>query len=182
MLERLKIIFLCIAGAIIYGEIHDQITVRICLEYFTEHHPQILGGTQNPTLLAISWGVIATWWVGFFLGLPLAVCATVGKLPKITARGLIQPVVVVLLILGTLAAVAGCVGHFMAVGGYRPPEDLGVSESYRVGFVTAWFTHNASYGFGGLLGIALCVWALRRRYVAAKGQRFTPAQTAGNRP
>jgi hypothetical protein len=33
--EAFKIAITCIAAAILYGIIHDQITARICVEYFT---------------------------------------------------------------------------------------------------------------------------------------------------
>ena len=61
VLESLKIVGLCIAAAIVYGILHDQITARICVEYFSVAHPPVWGGIDDPTLLAFTWGVIATW-------------------------------------------------------------------------------------------------------------------------
>jgi len=46
-----------------YGLVHDQVTVRVSLEYFTIGHPQLIT-TSSPTLLALFWGAAATWWVG----------------------------------------------------------------------------------------------------------------------
>jgi hypothetical protein len=65
--------------------LHDQITARVCVEYFTVFHPPVFN-TQSPTLLACGWGVIATWWVGLFLGLFLAVAARIGPRPKLSVR------------------------------------------------------------------------------------------------
>ena len=59
-MEAIKIAVMCIAAAIVYGIIHDQITARICVEYFTVFHPPIFH-TQSPTLLGIGWGIVATW-------------------------------------------------------------------------------------------------------------------------
>ncbi len=167
MLERFKIISLCILAAIVYGIIHDQITVRICLEYFTVFHPPILNDTHNPTLLGFGWGIIATWWVGFFLGLPLSICATVGDMPRIGVRQFVKPLVVTLTLLGFLAAVSGLTGYLLVRQGvyilpesdaeFLPPEHIHA-------FVADMFTHLASYLFGALLGILLCVWTLRTRY------------------
>jgi hypothetical protein len=42
MTEHLKIILACVAAAIIYGILHDQITARVCVEYFTVFHPPVL--------------------------------------------------------------------------------------------------------------------------------------------
>jgi len=81
MLEYLKIVLLCVTSAVCDGIVHDQFTARICIEYFTVFHPPVFG-TQSPTLLAIGWGVIATWWVGAFLGIALAVAARAGHGPN----------------------------------------------------------------------------------------------------
>src|SRR5450432_1986345 len=60
-MEALKIAITCVIAAVLYGIVHDQITARICIEYFTVFHPPIFH-TQSPTLLGIGWGIVATWW------------------------------------------------------------------------------------------------------------------------
>jgi hypothetical protein len=168
MLERFKIIGLSILAAIVYGIIHDQITARISVEYFNPGHPPIFGGTMNPTLLGLGWGVIATWWVGFFLGVPLGICSTVGGLPRVSAMDLIKPIAVMLVVLATLAALSGVTGYVAARSGHFPFDselnDPDTPADQRVRFATAHATHLASYAFGTLLGIALCIWVLVRRY------------------
>src|SRR5260370_34486909 len=84
------IVGLCLLAAVVYGIRHDQITARICVEYFTVGHTRVFD-TESPTLLGLCWGVIATWWVGFILGIPLAWAARYGKKPKRTAASLIRP-------------------------------------------------------------------------------------------
>ena len=167
MLERFKIIGLCILAAVVYGEIHDQITARICVEYFNPGHPPIFGGTLNPTLLALGWGAIATWWVGFLLGVPLALCCTVGKWPPIKAQHLVLPLTVTLLVLGGLAFCSGLGGHLAAQRGQYPLDadlnDPNIPLDLRVRFATVHATHLGSYGFGALEGLALCLWAWWRR-------------------
>jgi hypothetical protein len=41
--------------------------------------------TTSPTLLAIGWGIIATWWVGLILGILAAPAARLGSWPKFNA-------------------------------------------------------------------------------------------------
>src|SRR5436190_782619 len=62
-MQFLGIIAMCTGAAIVYGVVHDQVTARVCVEYFTIGHPPVFG-TDDPTLLGLGWGVIATWWVG----------------------------------------------------------------------------------------------------------------------
>ena len=60
-MKWLAIVLQCVAACVVYGVIHNQFTVRICLEYFTIGHPPVFP-TKNPTLLALGWGVLASWW------------------------------------------------------------------------------------------------------------------------
>ncbi|MEX0794660.1 MAG: hypothetical protein WD045_16100 [Pirellulaceae bacterium] len=76
-MQFLLIIALSIASAVIYGILHDQITARVCVEYFTIGHPPVFN-TEAPTLLGLGWGIIATWWVGLILGVGLAMVARIG--------------------------------------------------------------------------------------------------------
>lgn len=77
-MDALKIIGLSIVAAILDGVVHDQVTARVCVEYFTIGHPPVFA-TESPNLLGIGWGIIATWWVGALLGVPLAFAATRGR-------------------------------------------------------------------------------------------------------
>ncbi|MCC6673174.1 MAG: hypothetical protein IT458_19060 [Planctomycetes bacterium] len=58
-MESVKIVLFAVAAAVIYGIAHDQVTVRVCIEYFTIGHPP-LPVPATPTVLALIWGVAAT--------------------------------------------------------------------------------------------------------------------------
>jgi len=89
--QSLGIVLMCVAAAVVYGIAHDQVTARVCVEYFTIGHPPIFG-TDDPTLLAFGWGTLATWWVGLGLGVALAFVARAGSRPKRSAASLVRPV------------------------------------------------------------------------------------------
>jgi hypothetical protein len=38
-MEFAKIVLVCIFASIVYGIAHDQVTARICVQYFTVFHP-----------------------------------------------------------------------------------------------------------------------------------------------
>jgi hypothetical protein len=159
------IVLLCIVAAVVYGVVHDQITARICVEYFTIGHPPVFE-TADPTLLGLGWGVIATWWVGLILGLPLALCARVGSWPKLSASDLLRPLAIMLAVVGALAATSGAVGHSQAVHGrvwLTEPLASAVPADRHVAFLTDLWAHLASYLGGFLGGLVLCVYALVRR-------------------
>jgi hypothetical protein len=174
------IILLSVAAAVTYGILHDQVTARICVEYFTIGHPPVFG-TDDPTLLGLGWGVIATWWVGLLLGIPLALAARVGKRPKRTARQLIRPLAVMLACVAALATVAGCAGYLAARRGWIALVDPLASQvpaDRHVPFLADLCTHLASYAGAFLGGILLCIVTYRRRKHLPAPALDSPADSA----
>lgn len=161
-----QIILLSIGGAVLYGILHDQVTARICVEYFTIGHHDYWG-LQDPTLLAFEWGVVATWWVGLSLGLVLAICARGGRRrPPLTARHLLRPTLVLLTCTGIIALAAGVIGSVLARSGgvfLVKPLALLVPPTKQVAFLTDLWAHDASYLVGFLGGIVVCIWSWHQR-------------------
>lgn len=163
----IKIVLFCVVSAIVYGIVHDQITARICIEYFTIGHPKVIE-SNDPTLLALAWGVLATWWGGVFLGFCIACAARLGSWPKRSMGSLVKPVFILLCVMAAGAIIAGIVGYIGAINGeFQMPEGWGASvpQEKHVGFITDLFAHNASYFFAFTGGIVLTIYILlwRRR-------------------
>jgi hypothetical protein len=162
----LSIVLLCMAAAIFYGLIHDQITIRVSLEYFTVLHPQILPVDYPPTALALAWGVIATWWVGLILGLILAACSCWGKRPKLSARDLAGPVMTLLIVMALGAALSGIIGCELAARHIIEPSVLvleRVPHDKIDNLIAAGASHLASYVLGFAGGIVVSIRAWMRR-------------------
>lgn len=167
-MESLKIILLSIAAAVTYGIVHDQITARICVEYFTIGHPPIFG-TEGPMLLGVGWGILATWWVGLFLGVLLAVAARAGKIPKRNAASLVMPIAALMLVSACGAVLAGLLGWMLASRGVVhliEPLASRVPSDKHVAFLADGFAHSASYGFAFLGGLVLLAIVWRSRLSA----------------
>ena len=160
------IVLLCVGAAIGFGIVHDQITARVCVEYFTIGHPPTFP-TDDPTLLGLGWGIIATWWVGLLLSLALIPAARFGSRPKRSARSLVRPVLTLMVVAGIAAAIAGVVGSILAKGGaVQLTGELAekVPTTKHSAYIACMFAHTASYfvGFvGGGITIAV-VWAKRK--------------------
>ena len=85
-LRQATIIILSEIGfAIVYGILHDLVTAHVCVEYFTEFHPRILE-SKSPVVMALLWGLIATWWVGAIGGGLLSLAATLGSWPMLSTK------------------------------------------------------------------------------------------------
>jgi|SRR5579859_6971364 len=166
-MEALKIIALCILAAITYGIVHDQITARICIEYFTIGHPPVFH-TTSPTLLGLGWGVIATWWVGLFLGVPLALAARCGTRTRLTAAQLTPSIAKLLVVMACAAFLAGLMGFILASRGTIQLPDFmagSIPSNHRVGFMADWWAHSASYLSGFVGGMVVIVWSWRKRRI-----------------
>ena len=179
---RLRIVLLCVLASVVYGIAHDQITARLCVEYFTIGHAPIFH-TDSPTLLAIGWGILATFWVGALLGIPLALAATHGPRPRRTARSLVKPIAILLLCMAVVALVAGIAGHYIASSRtFVLPEPLAsrLPADKHVAFITAGAAHGASYfvGFAGGLVLIWRVWKSRGPHVPEPAAPPLPPPTA----
>ncbi len=161
----LRIVALALVAAVAYGIAHDQVTARVCVEYFTVGHVRLIE-SESPTILGLFWGVVATWWVGLPLGLLLATAARLGKRPTLTATDLTQPLRWLLVIMYGCALVSGIVGFCLA------QQDLirlsgalaeRVPETQHARFLADAWAHSASYGTGLVGGVVLALKTFRRR-------------------
>jgi hypothetical protein len=165
-MESLKIVFYSIAAGVLYGIIHDQITVRICAGYFTLFHPRLLPEDFPPTLVALAWGVVATWWAGAILGLLLALAARAGSRAELAAASLLPSIGKLLLVMAGSATLFGIIGFVLASNGVIFPPLWVQSQlppSRFPNFMADWWAHTASYASAFLGGMVLCVIAYRRR-------------------
>ena len=167
----LRIVLACVLLACLYGIVHDQVTARVSIEYFTLAHPN-LGLPATPTVLGLAWGIIATWWVGLALGLALALAARAGSWPKLELRELRAVLLFYIVALSVLAMAALMAGWAAGVSDrFRPPESIAAQMPYErwKHFLAAAWAHAASYFFGGIGGLALCAHAVLLRWRRARG-------------
>ena len=149
----------------LYGILHDQVTARICVEYFTIGHVDLFP-PHDPTWLALGWGILATWWAGLLLGLPMGLIAAVGTSPPLTTREVLRPVLAFMLARSALALTAGVVGYILAsadVLSLQEPFASAVPSSRHSAFLADQWAHTASYFTGTLGAVCAWIWAWRRR-------------------
>jgi hypothetical protein len=159
------IILLCTVAAVVYGVVHDQVTARLSIEYFTIGHPHIFH-TTSPTLLAICWGITATFGIGALFGVILALVSQSEGLPPVPIPRLIRSILGLLMVMAISASLAGVVGFELSRRSLvRIPDGFAevVSPSQHHHFMAVWFVHGASYAVGvvGALVIILRIWWAR---------------------
>ncbi len=166
-LPRYRFALLGLVAMVGYAILQDQISARLCPEYFTVLHPPITGLT-DPTLLGICWGFLGGWWGGIVLGYIAGLLATLGPRPPLAPRELVRPLAVLVVVIATVTALTG-------VSVWRHAEMMGVSlepgmasvvppERHRGLLVVACY-HLVAYASATISGVVLCawVWSERRR-------------------
>lgn len=160
----LKIIGATILAFVIYGIVHDQVTARVCIEYFTIGHPHpAFLPDDHPTLIGLYWGVIATWWAGLPIGVFLAMASRLGKWPPLCVRDLLRPGLVVMIATGICALIAGIIGFFAAEAGWvwmigRAAQVIDLSKESA--YLANLWAHTSSYAFGVIFSLGLCAWII----------------------
>jgi len=164
-MEVVKIVLAAIVAAAVYGVAHDMVTAHVCVEYFTVGHPRVIA-SETPALLALVWGVLATWWMGLLLGIPLAVVSRAGRRPRLRAADLVRPISALLGVMAAASLAAGLIGHTLAAAGnvwLLEPMASRVPAGRHTAFLTNLWAHSAAYLAGLVGGIALCILMWRRR-------------------
>jgi hypothetical protein len=172
-----RIVALCVGAAILYGLVHDQITARVCVEYFSVAHPKVIN-TDSPTLLGLYWGVAATWWVGLLLGLPLALACRGGEPPFFSATQMVRPVAILLACVAGCALLSGVAGYQLASRGAIDPGSWAklIPPAKHAGFMADAYAHMASYLSGFFGGIVVIVRVVRRRRRMRENLRSAPTR------
>ena len=163
--EPVRIVLFAMLAAVGYGILHDQVTAHLCVEYFTIAHPPVFP-TESPFLLALGWGILATWWVGLGLGGALAAAARLGPAPRLGLADLRRPILLLMAASAVAALVAGLCGAFLAATGAVPlPAEWAavIAPDRQIAFAAAAWAHSASYAAGGLGGLLVIVRTIRRR-------------------
>jgi hypothetical protein len=155
-----------------YGIVHDQVTARVCVEYFTIGHPPLIP-SDSPTLLAVAWGIAATWWFALPLGIALASSARLGERPKRTASQLVRPLLALLAAMGSIALASGVIGYALAATKRIAPNEwilANIPAAKQAAFNADLWAHSASYfsGFFGAIILCVYVWWHRGRVSPAR--------------
>ncbi len=173
-----------IAAACIYGIVNDQVSARVCPEYFSKgfHRKNVIDKfpdgwlkntlltTNSPTKLGLLWGVIGTWWMGAGLSVPVMASARIGSWPKMSMKELIKPTGIALGVMGLCSLIEGLRGYRLAASGlinrssFAAYVTAGVPNDSMNVFLADVYAHNAAYASGVCAALGLTCWIGYKRY------------------
>lgn len=168
------IVILSIIFASLFGILHDQVTYRICNEYFTKFKFIQFGLTEsdnttvaNPLVAVSIVGVLATWWVGIFIGIILGSTGLIFPDHRKMLQATLYALWLTFLITILLSFTGFIIGRFYLIKtgvSWWQPEHL----INKDGFIIAGSIHNFSY-LGGLAGmITGVIYLIRKNKVLRK--------------
>jgi hypothetical protein len=117
------------------------------------------------------WGIVATWWVGLFLGIPLAFVCRFGPRPKLTVKDVVRPVLLLLvclygasMLLGMVGYIAGRMESVLLLLLDFSPDYLELAPERYAPFL---FNLLAAYWLGAIGGIVLMyrLWKKRQAMI-----------------
>ena len=139
-------------GSVLFGIAHDLVTAHVFVEYFTVYHPRVVD-SESPVVMALVWGVLATWWVGLIAG------GVVGFVNYLRPNPL--PPSFIAIRLGA-ALVAMWIASMSVLGSMYYLLEAGQGGAQRR-LIAVGATHGFSYFASALLGIGFAIWVGRVR-------------------
>lgn len=135
----------------------DLVTANVAVEYFSVHHPRIVE-TESPWILAVVWGIGASWWFGAIAGVVVGAINQRRQAPLEAARILkwasLACLVLWLVMIGILLAV-------FAIASTIPQESRRPTFDYDRRIMAVAMAHQSEYILGAVaLLIIACKTAL----------------------
>ena len=147
------IIFISVLLASFYGALHDQITYTISNEYFTTYKFDQFGfsdwGNNNPRATTALIGILATWWVGLFIGVFQGLVGLIHKTPKLMFQYTFKAILITL----GITIMFGAIGYLIEQLNPETYPDCCYPYAIKDGksFQIVGSIHNYSYT-GGEIG------------------------------
>lgn len=150
----------------------DLVTANTAVEYFSVHHPRIVA-TENPWILALVWGVAASWWFGLIAGTIVASINHRRREPLPPRRILIWTAIACMILWLVMIAILVAI---MVLSSRIPVAQRRPTFESDRRLVAVAMAHQFEYLLGGvaLVIIAIATWRAR----SAPPALLTPPSTA----
>ncbi len=129
----------------------DLVTANVAVEYFTVHHPHVVD-SESPWVMALVWGVGASWWFGLVAG-ALMWWMNSRRVDPLPRRRVVRMVGRAMVLLWLV--MMGIVGGVYAIAGTIPADDRRPTFESDRRLMAVAMSHAAEYVLGGILTVVL---------------------------
>lgn len=140
-----------VALSCVLGIAIDLVTANVAVEYFTVHHPHVVD-SKSPWVMALVWGVGASWWAGLALA-PFLWWANVRRAVPLSGRRLL--VMVAKGMLAVWLVMMTIVLTVYLLGGLVPGEKRGASFESDRRLMAVAVAHLTEYALAVVVAIVL---------------------------
>lgn len=147
----------CFAAAL-YGALHNQVSYSVGPSYFTDlkfAQFQIPADLHNRFGAGVV-GVLASWWMGLFIGLPIAFLCVLAPDAAIARKRFTRALVITL----GVAALGAALSYGLSL--MHSDADLRATFVRPPAFIRAGALHDGSY-IGAALGFVIALWSVARK-------------------
>ncbi|HET9129653.1 MAG TPA: hypothetical protein VFO86_01830 [Terriglobia bacterium] len=151
----LQVVFLsCLLGIAV-----DVVTANVAVEYFTVHHPHVMD-SHSPWLMAVVWGIGASWWFGLIAGVLLR-WMNMRRPHPLSDKRILRMIVpsLVAIWLGMMAIVVGVYG----IAGWIPENQRKLTFESDRRLMAVALSHSTEYVLGGIVTIVLMIQITRAK-------------------
>lgn len=131
----------------------DLVTANIAVEYFTVHHPHVVE-SKSPWVMALVWGIGASWWFGLIAAPLMWWVNTRRPIPISRPRVLRMVGRAMVLIWLVMMWILGCV--YLIAGAIPAQQRRPTFESDRRLMAVA-ISHASEYILGGIMTVVVMV-------------------------
>jgi len=126
--ETLIFLFQAVCLSCLLGIAIDMVTAKVAVEYFTVHHPHVVD-SDSPWVMALVWGIGASWWFGIIAGV-LPWWINVRRAQPLSSKRILRMIVPSLVVIWLI--MMGIVGGVYGIAG-RIPQNRAESPSNPIG-------------------------------------------------
>ncbi len=149
----LQMVFLtCVLGIAV-----DLVTANVAVEYFTIHHPHVVD-SDSPWVMALVWGVGASWWFGLIAAL-LLWWVNLRRAEPLPGKGILRMTVPALILIWLI--MMAIMSSVFAVAGTIPESKRRPTFESDRRLMSVALAHASEYVLGGIVTIVLMVRVAR---------------------
>jgi hypothetical protein len=151
--ETLVFLFHVVSLSCLLGLAVDVVTANVAVEYFTVHHPHVVD-SHSPWIMAVVWGIGASWWFGLIAGV-LLWWMNVRRPQPLSDKRILRMIVPCLVVIWfvMMAIVAGV----YEIAGRIPEKQRKVTFESDRRLMAVALSHSTEYALGGIVTIVLMI-------------------------